>query len=481
MTKEQIVLTVLITYIAGITVVGIWVGRNIKTTGEFLLAGRNVGIIVLTGSTLATVIGTGATIGATGYAYKHGFAGSLYGIGQALGILIVGLAFAKMRKYRFMSLGEEIACYYGGNRYIYEFANITMFLSLVCWIAVQIMGAANYLGILTGLSFFSCVILSGAGFAILTIIGGYVAVIYTDVVQAIIFSIGFASLTIFALIMVGGISALHQQVPAENLSFLGYKSVGWSRVIGLPLALMISYIAEPGYRHRIYSARSEKHAYRSMMITGLLIFPFALLVSYLGMSAYVLNPHLSNQDQTLPWLAKTIFPIWAMALIVVSGFAATFTSADSDAASGALFFIRHIYKLIMKSFPKNSLLVSRITIAVMMTAATLLVLQFKSIVPFIIVFISILGSGIASVIILGRFWRRATWQGAFSAIITGAAVTLSVEYISSQKDFWEEAIIPATLGAFIIHIVVSLMTAKDKIPFEVVAKNMEKERAELET
>lgn len=481
MTNENILLMILLVYVTGITAFGIWLGTRIKTTGEFLLAGRGVGIFVLAGSTLATIIGTGATIGATGYAYKYGFAGSLYGLGQGLGIIIVGLGFAKMRRYKFMSLGEEIACYYGGNRVIYEFANITMFLSLVCWIGVQIMGAANYLGILTGLSFPSCVILSGVGFGLLTIIGGYVAVVYTDVIQAIVFFVGFVSLTVFAVIAVGGISVIHQAVPEGNWSFFGYQSVGWSSAFGIPLALMLSYIAEPGYRHRIYSAKSEKHALWSMVIPGILVIPFSALVALLGMSAYTLNPDLASQDQALPWMAATIFPMWAMAVIIVSGFAATFSSADSDAASGALFFIRHIYKLFAGSFPKNSLLVSRITIAVMMAFATVLVLQFKSIVSFIILFISALGSGIAAVIILGRFWKRATWQGAISAVIAGALVTVLVEVIPAQKAYWDEAIIPATAGAFICHMIISLLTLKEKVPFETVARNMELERQELET
>jgi len=483
MSDQQVILSLLTVYIVGITAFGIYIGRRVRDTGDFLLANRGAHAFFLAGSTLATILGTGATIGATGYAYQDGFAGALYGLGQGFGIIIVGLLFAKMRKYEFMSLGEEIACYYGGNIYVYEFSNLMMFLSLVCWMGVQIMGAASYLGILADLSYVTSVIISGTTFGFLVVIGGYIAVIYTDVVQAFIFCFGFIGLTIFGVITAGGLSTVTSSVPPENLSFLGHEKVGWFSVLGIPLALMMSYIGEPGYRHRIYSAKSVSHARWSMIIPGLIAIPFSFFTAILGMAAFSLDPNLANPDEALPWMATEIFPVWAMALFLISGFAATFSSANSDCASGTLFFIRHIYKWFVsdRRYPENTLLASRLTVAVMTIAATLLVLMFKSIVSFIVTFVSVLMSGLVTVILLGRLWKRATWQGAVTAIVSGAVVSLLVEQMPGWKDFWQEPIIPATLSAVIVHVIVSLLTYKGKPAFETVAKRMAEEREELET
>lgn len=484
LSDKQLILSLLSVYIIGITVFGIYIGRRIENTSEFLLGDRSLHVFSLAGSTLATVLGTGATIGATGYAYQNGFAGALYGLGQGSGVIIVGLLFAEMRKYEFMSLGEEIACYYGGNRYIYEFSNVMMFLSLVCWIGVQIIGAANYLGILTDLSYITSVITSGIAFGLLVVIGGYAAVVYTDTLQAFIFFFSFIGLAIFGVIAAGGVSDVASSVPSENLSFLGHEKVGWFNTISIPMALMISYISEPGYRHRIYSAKSVKHARWSMIVPGLIAIPFSFVTATLGMTAYSLKSDLAVPEEALPWMATEIFPVWAMGLILISGFAATFSSANSDCASGALFFIRHVYNLLVpgRRYPKNKLLASRITVAVMMTVATLLVLVFKSIVDFIVTFVSVLMSGLVSVILLGRFWRKATWQGAVAAIITGAVATGLVEFMPGWKAFWQESIIPATLSALIVHVVVSLLTfTKGKPSFEEVADRMTDEREELES
>ncbi len=326
-------------------------------------------------------------------------------------------------------------------------------------------------------------IISGITFGFLVIIGGYVAVVYTDVVQAFIFFFGFVALTIVGIVVAGGLTTIAESVPTENWSMLGHEKVGWFSVLGIPMALMISYIAEPGYRHRIYSAKSVSHARWSMIIPGLIAIPFSVLTALLGMAAFSIDPTLANPDETLPWLATQVFPVWAMALILISGFAATFSSANSDCASGTLFFIRHIYNLFVpgRRYPKNTLLASRVTVAVMMTAATLLVLVFKSIVSFIVTFISVLMSGLATVIILGRFWKRATWQGAITAIILGAVTTIAVEQIPAWKAFWQETIIPATLCALIGHVLVSLVTFDGKPPFEAIAQEMAEEREEIET
>ena len=88
MSEQAILLSILLTYVGLITAFSVWLARRIRSANEFLLGSRSIGTFALAGSTLATIIGTGATIGATGYAYKHGFAGCLYGLGQAAGIIV---------------------------------------------------------------------------------------------------------------------------------------------------------------------------------------------------------------------------------------------------------------------------------------------------------------------------------------------------------------------------------------------------------
>src|SRR5690554_5044446 len=87
-----------------------WVVSRRKQGGEdFLLAGRNLPIFLTVGTTVATMVGTGSSMGAVGFGYAHGWAGMLYGVGGAVGVLLLGILFAPVRKFRFMTMSEELS------------------------------------------------------------------------------------------------------------------------------------------------------------------------------------------------------------------------------------------------------------------------------------------------------------------------------------------------------------------------------------
>ena len=94
----------------------------------------------------------------------------------------------------------------------------------------------------------------------------------------------------------------------------------------------------------------------------------------------------------------------------------------------------------------------------MIAGATVMAGSFGSIVDFVVVFVSVLGSGLGVVILLGRFWPAATWQGALAAILTGGLVSCLIEFLPSQKALWDQPILPATLAALLAHIAVSRLT-----------------------
>jgi len=445
------------------------------------MAGRNLGFLVLVGTSLATIIGTGSTVGGVGLGYTGGWSGCLWALGLGSGVILVGLLFAPMRNFNLMTLGEEVACYYGGNSPLTQLANNVFFLSLICWLGVQIMGGGVYLAAMTGMSYGTAVILAGAGFAAVTIMGGYYAVAYTDFVQVTVLTIGFIALLVYALDVVGGISAVRDSVPHDYLTVLGIGTLGWEKVISIPLALALSTLPEPTFRHRLYSARTAKQGQWSLITTGVLAILFSIVIAALGMITYVLNPDLPHQDQALPWLALEVLPLWFAAIVIVCGFAATFSSADSDAATGALYFIRHLWPQKSVHRSAHPIRMTRWTIGGMFLLALLIILPFQSIVEYVVNFVSIVLSGLAVVVVLGRFWPGATWQGGIAAIVCGAATALMVLLVPGQKEWWGEAIIPATLVALVAEIVVSLVTAHPKPSIAEVALIMQSERKDLES
>jgi SSS family solute:Na+ symporter len=417
-------------------------------------------------------------IGGTGLAYKHGWAGCAYPIGLGLGTLLTGLFFAQMRRYQFMTLSEEIACYYEGNRGVVEFSNIALFVSQLCWLTVQIMGGASVMGAVTGLPYRWCIILAGFAKAAISIPGGLKAVVYTDVLQTIILFFGFGFLMRSAT--AGGLDSLRQSVPPEHFSFLGIASYGGWNVFGLILVLTLNPIADPGRRLTLYSALTEKGAKWSMVTSGVVVMIFSLAIGITGMYTHRLNPQLKVADQALPWLVMNVLPPWLAAFVVVAVVSGISSSANGCAAAAGTFFVRHIYPLMTGRYPRRPVVAARWALAGAFFASTIVALYTASIVNFVKTFLPLTMSGLGVIILLGRFWKRSTWQGAIAALITTPLVSLAMLFLPVPAALHDNPTIPATLVGLVAHVLVSLITPASKCEFEQVAEKLSKERESIE-
>ncbi len=480
MTTQTAIFIGLIIYSILMLVVSLFFMLRVKKADDYLVAGRGIPYWALTGNIVGTCIGTGVVIGASGLAYQHGWAGSAYPIGLGLGTLLAGVVFAVMRRYKFMTLGEEIACYYNKNRIVTEFSNISLFFSQICWLTVQIMGGGAVLSVVTGWNHQLCVVLAGFITAVISIPGGLKTVIYTDFLQATILLIGFGILSGVALSDAGGLTGLYSSVPSAYYSFLGVESYGGWKVVSLILVLLLNPIADPGRRLTMFSARNEKSAKWSMVTAGIIVMTFSSIVGIAGMYTYKLNPGLSSPDQALPWLVMNVLPYWLAALVVVSIASAIFSSANGNAAAAGTFFVRHIFSLITGKYLKQPVVAVRRALVVIFIFSTALALYMGDIVGFVIKFLPLTMSGLAVIVLMGRFWKRATWQGALAALITTPAVSLIIMFIPSQTRLWNNPIIPATVAGVFTLIVFSLLTSPTRSTFEEIADSMRNERRSIE-
>jgi SSS family solute:Na+ symporter len=470
----------LVLYVVLTTLVSFFWMTRVRRPTDYLVAGRGLPFWVLAGTIIGTCIGTGVIIGGSGLAYGHGWAGCAYPIGLGLGTLFIGLFFAKMRRYRFMTLSEEIACYYERKRVIVEFSNITLFLSQLCWLTVQIMGGAAVVGAVTGLPYRWCIVLAGFAKAVITIPGGLKAVVYTDVLQTLVLFGGFGFLIHKALSESGGLAGLRQAVPTDYSSFLGVDSFGVWNVVSLILVLMFNPIADPGRRLTMYSAHSEAAAKWSTAASGVVVIVFSLAIGITGMYTYRLNPHLAVPDQALPWLAMHELPPWLAAFVIVAVVAGMSSAANACAAAVGTFFVRHIFPLATGRYPQRPVVVVRWALVCAFIFSTALALYMGSIVKFVRTFLPLTMSGLGVIILLGRFWKRATWEGALAALIATPAVSLALMSVPWIKNNLGDGTIPATLAGVLAHVVVSLLSPPPQLGFEDVAEALSREREAIE-
>jgi SSS family solute:Na+ symporter len=340
-----------------------------------------------------------------------------------------------------MTIIEEVSSYYGGNRAVVEFSNITLFLSQFCWLTAQIIGGARVFAAATGMSNETCVIITGLIIASIAIPGGFKSVVYTDFVQALILVSGFVCVTWSALHHDGGLAGLRAKVPTEYFSFLGIKSYGGWEVAGLMLTLMFSVIADPGRRMSMFGAKSEGGARWSMFFAGVIVIGFSTLIGITGMYAFQLNPNLhgADTDRALLWLVMNVLPAWLAAFVVIAVASGIFSCANGNAMAISTFFVRHIYPLATGGkYPRRPLFAARVMLLCAFALCITVALHAGTIVDFVKKFLPVTMSGLAIIILVGRFWRRATWQGALTALIVTPLVSLTAMFFF-PKAAWNNA------------------------------------------
>lgn len=475
-------LTVFFVFLAAMLGLGILIARRVRSGEDFLMSGRGLRTPLLLGTTLATLVGTGSSLGAVGFAFESGWAGALYGIGGATGIFALLLLFADARNHRFMTFSEEMSYYYGANKAVKGLASVVLLIASIGWLGAHVIGGATYLSYITDIDLTLAKVIVAFGFGLYTIIGGYLAVVITDAVQGFILFVGFTVLAILSFRAVGGFEGLSGELSGEQLSFLGIGGLGVIPAISLAVVIAVGVLATPSYRHRIYSAASTSTVRKSFLLSGILFAVFAMLPAIAGMSVAVLNPGLDNADFAFPYLATEVFPLWIGALLLVSGLSATMSSGDSDAVAGVTILLRDVYQTVTGRLPaqERMVLLSRISLAVVLGIAFVFTLAAETIIEYITLMISTVLTGLLVAALLGKFWPRATWQGCIASMLAGSAVAIWINASESLTAFWGNPVIPSLAGALVAGVLVSLVTPRQTISKEEALRILEEERAQMD-
>lgn len=449
-------------YIAAMMLIGLKASKH--ETGEaYLMGSRGLSPLLVIGTMLATQVGTGSSMGAAGFGYTEGWAGLIYGIGGFLGIMCVVWFFGNIRKYNFTTMSEEISFYYGGNRIIKAVVSIIIFVASVGWLGAHILGGSMYLAWVTNLDLSVAKTITIFAFGIYVIAGGYLAVVWTDAVQAIILFFGFIITAFYLIINLGGLGEILSAMPEGTTSFLGMESYGILPTISLIVSLTIGGLSAPSFRHRIYSARDEKTAMRGFTISAALYIVFAAFPVIIGMAAHALNPELTNSNFAIPYLAMNVLPPVLGIVILIAGLSATMSSGDSDAIAGVTILINDIVPIFFKKkVPEEKLvLVSRIATAGTLAFAFIMAVTAVDITNYISNMISTTMTGLAVASVMGHKWKRATWQGGIAAMIAGSVCSVVGGKIEIVSNVLGDSTLVALAGAIFAGIVVSLLTPKN--------------------
>ncbi|HUA68494.1 MAG TPA: hypothetical protein VMA13_08095, partial [Candidatus Saccharimonadales bacterium] len=174
-----------------------------------------------------------------------------------------------------------------------------------------------------------------------------------------------------------------------------------------------------------------------------------------------------------------VLPGWLAAFVVVSVASGIFSCANNNAMAISTFFVRHIYPLLTRGkYPRRPLPAARLVLVCAFVLCVSLAIQAGTIVGFVLQFLPVTMVGLAIIVVIGRFWRRATWQGAMSALIVTPLLSLTAMLFFS-KAAWNNTVILVIPGV-VVHFIVSLLTPRTELSFTEVAAALNRERQKIE-
>lgn len=241
-----------------------------------------------------------------------------------------------------------------------------------------------------------------------------------------------------------------------------------------------------------YMAVVWTDAIQAILIAAAVVGCFSILPAIVDMSGFTIATQngaeavLNNPDFAFAYMATTVFPPTIGLICLIAGLSAIMSSADSDTIAGVTTFLTDVYALIFKKpvedeeIPKYS----RIILVIMLVGAFCMTIFASDIMGYINNVIGSFTPGMAVALLVGRFWKRATWQGGVATMASG--ILFGVCYLTiAPFQKWLVGIfagpaLPVTIVTLIVGVIVSLMTPppvhteEERVALVIAERNQEK-------
>lgn len=496
------VLAGVIVYMLVMLAFGWWSSRQVKTSEDFIVAGRRLPLFFTTATLFATWFCAGSLMGATAQAYLFGNQGVIFDPwGAALCLILAGLFFARlMRRGGYLTLVDFFDLRYGKKMGF--LSAVVLVVAEIGWVGAQLVAFGTILQIFTGLPLHLGILISCAVLIAYTCLGGMWSVTLTDVVQMIILIAGVAVLLPAVVSHIGGWEYLFTHaanraglpplamIPTAGDGYLGYFGLtGWFYYLGAWLAIGLGSIPAQDLAQRLLSARNEKVAACSSYLAAVLYLTVGLIPVALGMTMFEINPGLTvaETEMILPWLAMHYLPPALTVLFVAAMVAALMSSSDSALlAAASIAGHNGLRYLKTKASPAFTLKVTRALVPVIALVSLLLALYAETIYMLVVVAWSVILVGLFVPYAAGYFWKKGNQSGAIAALSggfiswlgfswyyycaeTAAANTGIIEAgaVYTEWALWDAVYIgsvPAFIVSFVLMAAVSLLTQKRDRP-----------------
>jgi SSS family solute:Na+ symporter len=510
-------ITIVILYLVAMVYIGFYFSKKNKNSDQFTKASGSIPGWAIGLSIYATFLSSNTFLGVPGKAFGSNWNAFVFSISMPFAAWVASKYFVSF--YR--NTGEVSAYTHLEKR----FGPWARTYTVVCFLLTQFarmgsifFGMALTLHALTGFSMPSIMIVMGICIILYTVLGGMEAVIWTEVVQGILKTLG-ALLILFLVIreLPGGVEQVYKIANDNNKFSLGSKAFDFTQSSFWVVLLYGFFInlnnfgMDQNYIQRYHTATSSRQAVKSVWLCVFLYVPASLLFFIIGsalFSYYQVNPGIANAlkqsiaveqlgaqasasqlaqyaaqlqpadyaDKVMPHFMVSKVPTVFLGLIVAAILSAAMSTISSGMNASATVFTKDIYK---RYFHKNLadkkelvvLYISTIVFGLIGLGTGLAMIGIKSILDIWWELSGIFAGGMLGLFLLGLISRRTKSPEAAIAVIVGVIVILwltfsdkiPVEYAFLKSGLHKNMIIViGTLTIFLTGIIITKFKRKMK-------------------
>ena len=428
-------------YLLLIILIGVLSNRFISSQLDFLLAGRRLGPWVTAFSERASGESAWLLLGLPGAAIAVGYGEIWAVIGIISGIILSWFLIAeKLRaeteQYEALTIPDYLHKKFNDTSGIIKiFSSVIIAVFFTFYVSAQFHGSGKILNTIFDIEPLYGISLSAVVIILYTIMGGLLAVAWTDLVQGILM-IG----TLVILPIVGLIELSSFDIPLRDL-IMSTDSAKSSLVSGLSglaafsviiggLSWGLGYFGQPHLLIRYMAIRSVKDVKKARLIAALWAIPGisgAFLIGVIGMGYFGEDFFIGKDvENVMPMLAQELLPAWLAGLLISGAVAAMMSTADSQLLVSTSAISEDLGVNVLKK--SNKLLNSRV-ITVLLGIFAYLVAMYsewsgRTIFSIVSFAWSGLGSSFGPALLLTLWWKGVTRKGIIAGLFTGSITTI---------------------------------------------------------
>ncbi len=445
---------------------------------EYFVGGRSMHQFVVALSAVVSGRSAWLLLGVTGMAYANGPSAVWAVVGYIVAELLLFVFYApRLRRFSeihdCVTLPDFFAARFGdADGRLRGLLAVVILIFMVSYVSSQFVGGGKAFAASFGLGENSGILLTAGIVLAYTLLGGFLAVSITDMLQACFMILALVILPTIAITEGGGLRMVLEQLQALDPSYVDPFTLSVGAAIGF-LGIGLGSPGNPHILVRYISVRDPALLRQAALIGTVWNVVMSWGAVFIGLAGRAYFPEVSmlpagDTENLYPVLAEMHLHPVLFGIVVASIFAAIMSTADSQLLVAASAVVRDLYENLLHRGasldPRRLVTLSRLAVFGLVLVALGLGFLAEDLVFWLVLFAwAGLGAAVGPTSILALFWRGTTRAGVMAGLTAGTITTIVWNRTPLLRNTIYE-LVPAFLAGLVVTVLVSRRTTPPDDP-----------------